>query len=102
MLKFTREQLLLAKSCQSTEELYNKMKEKGINVDLAVAEKLFASTRFEELSEDDVDIVSGGCGTEYCRCCGSPETLPIRNFSCETIGYRCTICGDITYYSMIV
>ena len=62
-MKFTNEQLLKAKAAKSAEELLALAKENGMEMTDDEAKKYFSDLHKEgELSDDELDNVSGGCG----------------------------------------
>ena len=64
-MQFTPEQLTKAKSAKNAEELLALAKENGMELTEEEAAKYFADLHKEgELSDDELDNVSGGCGEE--------------------------------------
>ena len=76
-MKLTKEQLEKAKAAKSVEELLALAKENGMELTEEEAAKYFAEWHKEgELSDDELENVSGGCGNDepytdiYCSHCG--------------------------------
>ena len=68
--KITNELIEQAKKAESVEALLALAKENGISMTEETAEKLFTEWHTtKELSDEELDSVSGGCGEE-------PETMP--------------------------
>ena len=64
-MSFTQYQLVKAKSAKSAEELYALAKENGVELTEDEVKKYFAEWHKEgELSDDELQNVSGGCGAD--------------------------------------
>ena len=89
-MSFTNEQLAKAKAAKSAEELLSMAKEAGVTMTEDEAAKYFSELHKEgELSDDELDNVSGGCGA---------EVVSIRwyRFICPFCGADCKV--TFTYY----
>jgi len=64
-MKLTAEQIKLAQSCKTPEELMAKAQDAGLTLSLEQAKAALDSVSMVELNEDDIDVVSGGCKTRY-------------------------------------
>ena len=93
-MNFTPEQITKAKAAKSAEELFALAKENGMEMTDDEAKKYFADLHKEgELSDDELDNVSGGCG-------GDPHTEHLA-FSPAFISHRsedCPVCGCLMDY----
>ena len=96
--KMTKEVLKAAKGTRSVEELQKLAKENGMELDAAQAEEMYARLHpvTQELSDDELDNVSGGGCEENarncCPQCGSTEVKTI--FSREDGSLvECAVCG---------
>ena len=96
--KMTKEVLKAAKGTGSVEELQKLAKENGMELDAAQAEEMYARLHpvTQELSDDELDNVSGGGCEENarncCPQCGSTEAKII--FSKEDGSLvECAVCG---------
>ena len=96
--KMTKEVLKAAKGTGSVEELQKLAKENGMELDAAQAEEMYARLHpvTQELSDDELDNVSGGGCEENarncCPQCGSTEAKTI--FSREDGSLvECAVCG---------
>ena len=96
--KMTKEVLKAAKGTGSVEELQKLAKENGMELDAAQAEEMYARLHpvTQELSDDELDNVSGGGCEENarncCPQCGSTEAKTI--FSREDGSQvECAVCG---------
>jgi hypothetical protein len=96
----TRAQVLLrALKCQTAEELVDLARENGLSVSQEEAGELFSllAARRDELSDAELDAVTGGSGksSRECLCGGTiqptdpPEYHPVHGAHI----YRCTKCG---------
>ena len=89
-MNFTQEQLAKAKAAKSAEELIALAKENGMEMTDDEAKKYFAELHKEgELSDDELNNVSGGCGKEV-------EDKKVYQFICpfcHTMGQY-----DLTFY----
>lgn len=67
MKKFTKEMIEKAKTVKSTEELLELAKANGVEMSEEEAKTHFAqlNPKCGEIDDDDLDNVSGGCGTQY-------------------------------------
>jgi len=77
-MKLTAEQVKLAQSCKTPEELMAKAHDTGMALSLEQAQAALDSVEMVELNADDLDVVSGGCWTGYtCYFCGQDfDTKP--------------------------
>lgn len=96
--KMTKEVLKAAKGTRSVEELQKLAKENGMELDAVQAEEMYARLHpvTQELSDDELDNVSGGGCEENarncCPQCGSTEVKTI--FSREDGSLvECAVCG---------
>ena len=96
--KMTKEVLKAAKGTGSVEELQKLAKENGMELDAVQAEEMYARLHpvTQELSDDELDNVSGGGCEENarncCPQCGSTEAKTI--FSREDGSLvECAVCG---------
>ena len=65
-MKFSNEMIEKAKTAKSAEELLEMAKAENIELSAEQAAKAFAElNKTGELSEDELDNVSGGCGRDY-------------------------------------
>ena len=74
--KITPELIEQAKKAESVEALLALAKENGIDLTAERAEKLFSEWHTtKELSDDELNSVSGGCGKDstICPACGSTD-----------------------------
>ena len=91
-MKFTPEQLAKAKAANSAEELLALAKENGIEMTEDEANKYFADFHKEgELSDEELDNVSGGCGDDY------PERDPDWR-ACDEMVRLVGICGSCPFF----
>ena len=66
-MNFNAEMIEKAKVAKTAEELYEIAKSEGVEMTADEAATYFAqlNPKSSELSDDDLDNVSGGCGTQY-------------------------------------
>jgi len=86
-MKITSEQLKMAKSCKTAEELVAKAQDAGVTLSLEQAQSVLDSVTMVELSEDDVDNVSGG---NTVSAHADPNYRPYRYLD----GATCPECGS--------
>lgn len=100
-MKFTPEQIKKARTAKNAEELLTFAKEDGVELTGDEARK-----RFAELSDNELDNVSGGCG--------EPEkpiytAMICDNCGCNTfwdgdyvngIMYKCNMCAHKTFHGI--
>ena len=95
-MNFTPEQLTKAKAAKSAEELLALAKENGIEMTDDEAKKYFSDLHKEgELSDDELDNVSGGCGTEALP---SHEDHLAFYSAVTSSGLYCPVCGTSMEY----
>lgn len=88
-MSFTKEQLTKAKQAKSVEELLTLAKENGMELTEEEAAKHFAEWHKEgELSDDELNNVSGGCG-------GSNVPSKVNVDSANPL---CPSCGERLYF----
>ena len=102
-MNFTPEQIVKAKAAKSAEELIALAKENGLELTEEEAKNYFEQWHKEgELSDDELDNVSGGCGNDepegpytemYCSHCG--WTTKWNGYFTDTMQYYgpCPECG---------
>ena len=93
-MKFTVEQTKKAKTAKSAEELFALAKENGIEMTEEEANKYFADFHKEgELSDEELDNVSGGCGDPHEKHLSWNE----KNYPMEYEN-ECPVCGGTLTY----
>ena len=109
-MELRKELLAKAKEAKSVEELLAFAKENGIELTDEKAKEYFTklNTKSEELSDEELDNVSGGCGnsdhfggiiideTRYCPYCGAENTE--ERLSTGDIYIDCYNCGKRTIF----
>ena len=67
-MKFTKEQIEKAASCESVEELLTLASAEGAELTKDEAEKFFSQLQGDELNLDEVEYIAGGriCGMDTC------------------------------------
>lgn len=84
---FTPENMAKAKQAKSAEELLALAKESGIELSEETAKMYFDEmNKTGELSDDELDNVSGGCG-------GSSSPYPPAKFDRDCEKFKCACCG---------
>lgn len=84
---FTPENMAKAKQAKSAEELLALAKESGIELSEEAAQKYYNELhKTGELSDDELDNVSGGCG-------GSSSPYPAAKFDSDCEKFQCACCG---------
>ncbi|MBQ0101209.1 MAG: bacteriocin [Firmicutes bacterium] len=97
-MTYTKEQIKKAKEAKSAGELLALAKENGIEMTAEKADKYYAGLRKSaELSEDELNNVSGGCGDD------EPQNVPLLNLHLIPVGTiissvssrkdPCPVCG---------
>ena len=97
-MTYTKEQFKKAKEAKSAGELLALAKENGIEMTAEKADKYYVGLRKSaELSEDELNNVSGGCGGD------EPQNVPLLNLHLIPVGTRidsvrslkdpCPVCG---------
>ena len=97
-MEFTKEMIEKAKQVKSAEELLALAKENQVEMTLEEANEKFAQLHSTgELSDDELDNVSGGCGSDnsssglICKKCGG-TLVKIKNQSAQ-----CPNCKNSIY-----
>ena len=116
-MEFSKEQIKKAKNCATLEEFKTLAKAEGFDLTEEEAENYFSATRGGELSDDDLDKISGG--TKYSTGVDGPEgyhnyaivtllnaapkkcfdkgVLPINRRATEEDVFYATTCGTCKY-----
>lgn len=94
--EFTPELIEKAKQAKSAEELFTAAKENGVELSEEEARDYFEQlNKSGELSDDELDNVSGGCGGDNkpkCHQCGEPLEYTGPTFPKNQYGYICWRC----------
>lgn len=99
-MNFTNEQLTEAKAAKSAKELLALAKENGIELTEEEAAKYFAEFHKEgELSDDELDNVSGGCGESEEAPPVQPEPLFHAGERYRVLGSR--VNGQVEYLNIL-
>lgn len=101
----TSEQIARAMACATPEELVKNAAAAGFNVTIEQATAFLKSNQMIEISEDDIESVSGGCSyidelnsmeissSSVCKKCGS-KSVSHRTDASGWTTYTCNDCGN--------
>ncbi len=92
MENITKEMIELARAAESPDALLTMAKENGIELTAEDAQRYFDNWHSSvELSDEELENVSGGCGVPDCPICGSSKTSGFNQHG--THKYTCRDCG---------
>lgn len=104
MAEITKEIYEQALNAQNADEIARIAESAGVKLEKSEAEALFArlhSTDAEEVADEELDNVSGGCSyppdPRTCSRCGSTDTTHFGSGNIADNGYLNMVCRDCEY-----
>ena len=95
-IRISQELIQKAREAKSAKELQEMAAKQDISLTMEEAEKGYAKLHpaVEELSDDELDNVSGGgCSDQKCRRCGSSDIF----YVAHSASYYCNQCDSYTW-----